>query len=187
MIKFSLKLAASLVLLLSSVAHAGLMTSDLTENDYATIGNLDWAWASSVNMSGHNLTNVLYNPTENFSPDLNVTWRYALDSELKEFVEAVIKKPNLYLSYFTNTDVNGNTSYKQALSFWNTELVTLDTSDIDNFKSGLINSELSIDYLSEWHFETFYVRDTAQVPEPSTIMIFAIALIALSLRKRAIK
>ena len=39
---------------------------------------------------------------------------------------------------------------------------------------------------SDWSDQMFYVR-SAKVPEPSTILIFAIALIALSLRKRAIK
>ncbi|MBA6253092.1 PEP-CTERM sorting domain-containing protein [Colwellia sp. MB3u-55] len=51
-----------------------------------------------------------------------------------------------------------------------------------------MNSNWTITPNIYWNYETFYVRNiadrpTAELPEPSILMIFAIALIALSMRK----
>jgi hypothetical protein len=184
MIKFSLKLAGFLALFLSSVVHAGLITSDLTEDNYVTIGELDWAWASSVNVRYDAvLDNTLYDP------DFHIGWRYATVSELALF------KSNsaLALSYFAYKDVvTGDTAYKHALSYWNSNIDELTLTrqffiptDIEDFTEGRVQSAI-LDSPTHYNDQTFYVR-SAQVPEPSTIMIFAIALIALSMRKRAVK
>jgi len=185
MIKYSLKLAAFFFLLLSSTAHAGLIT-DLTENDYITIGELDWAWASTVNVNDHNATgNILSAPGGDFG------WDYATTSQLNVFKSDL---PTA-LSLLKYEDANGVIAYKNALSYWNDTILELElgvlffgiNNDIDDFNDGFINSELTSDP-GQFDYLTFYVRDTpADVPEPSTILIFAIALIALSLRKRAIK
>lgn len=184
MIKLSLKLACFLALLLSSVAHAGLITS---EENHVNIGDLDWIWASSVNQQDFqfdpldaSLKNTIYGPSGG--------WRYAEENELIIFRNAIKLDSINYLKLFTNDDG----TYKHALTDWNSHLFALSldacffcsVTDADNFKAGLINSRIAGG--AESNFETFYVR-TAQVPEPSTIMIFAIALIALSMRKRAIK
>ncbi len=185
MIKFSLKLAGFLFLFLSSAAHAGLIT-DLTENDYITMGELDWAWASTVNVNVHNATgNILSVPGDDFG------WRYATIGELSVF-KSDLPTALALLKY---EDVNGVIAYKNALSYWNDVILELElgvlffgiNNDIDDFNDGFINSELTLDP-GEFDYLTFYVRNTpSDVPEPSTILIFAIALIALSLRKRAIK
>jgi hypothetical protein len=184
MIKFFFKLAAFLVLLLSSTAHAGLIT-DLTENDYITIDELDWAWASTVNVENHTATgNTLSGPGGDFG------WRYATIDELSLF-----KSDSTALSLLQYEDANGVIAYKNALSYWNDIILELKlgpvifgiNNDIDDFNDDFINSALTADP-GQFDYLTFYVRNTpSQVPEPTTIMIFAIALIALSLRKRAIK
>jgi len=184
MIKYSLKLAALLVLLLSSVAHAGLIT-DLTEDDYITIGELDWAWASTVNVGYHVATdNTLSGPGGDFG------WRNATILELNTFISN-----RSFALTLLQYDDNGVTAYKNALSYWNDEITVLDleapffgtNSDIVDFNLGHINSVVGADP-GQFDYLTFYVRNTpAQVPEPSTIMIFAIALIALSMRKRTVK
>jgi hypothetical protein len=184
MIKFSIKLAVFLAIFLSSVVHAGLITTDLTKDNYVTIGNLDWAWASSVNVKyDAALDNTLYDP------DFHDGWRYATIPEL-----ALFKFDSaLSLSYFAYTDaVTGEQAYKHALNYWNSNIEKLTLTrqffiptDIEDFIEGRVQSEI-LNTATSYNDQTFYVR-TAQVPEPSTIMIFAIALIALSMRKRAIK
>lgn len=171
MIKYYLKLATFFVLLLSSVAHAGLITSDLTEDNYITVGNLDWAWASPVNVPLV-LDNTLYAPT------FHTDWRYAVGNEL-------LILQSLTLEDFEVRDVNGNLLYiKQAVEYWNDISTHIDVSD---FNEKMRASAWTNDPQNEYNYETFYVRDVAQVPEPSTLLIFAIALIALSMKKRAIK
>jgi hypothetical protein len=185
MIKFSFKLATFLFLLLSSVAQAGLITS---ENNHVSIDGLDWIWASSVNEQGFvgmplrpGEVNIISGPSDG--------WRYAEEDELVNLRNAILLDSDFYLGLFTNDDG----TYKHALSDWNSHLTNLtlfggfgSISDLDNFKAGQINSRISANPDAEWQYETFYVRGTTQVPEPSTIMIFAIALIALTMRKRAI-
>jgi len=181
MIKFIHKFLVVLSFITAGVANAGLITTDLTEDNYVTIGELDWAWASSVNVSEWN-GNILKAPT------LHEGWRYAKPEELTLFIL------NRDITLFQYTDKDENVAYKHALSFWNTKIERLviksgfgsSSTDIDNFNNGHINSKVVADNNNKWYYETFYVRNT-QVPEPSTIMIFAIALIALSMRKRTAK
>ena len=170
MIKYSLKLATILFLFLSTVAHAGLITSDLSEDNYITVGDLDWAWASPVNVPSV-FENTLY------APSLHNGWRYAEANEL-------LILQSLTLADFEVRDVNGNILYiKQAVEYWNDISTHIDISD---FNAGMRASVWTTDAQTEYNYETFYVRNI-QVPEPSTLMIFAIALIALSMKKRAIK
>jgi len=190
MIKLISKFLVVLSFITASVANAGLITSDLTEDTYITYNDIDWTWASPVNVTTWG-TNTLYGPEQ------HAGWRYASLDELN------VLRYTLKLAAFTKKDANGNDTYIQSVSYWNDVFVSI-TEDIDpasslsvdNFNAGMISS--NPDYYSDGLFgdvnfwERFYVRDiadrvTAQVPEPSTIMIFAIALIALSLRKRAIK
>ena len=90
---------------------------------------------------------------------------------------------------FSYLNAANETVYKNSFIFWNTSLTDVTSVDVDAFNAGLIETYLvGDDNGSSWAYETFYVRDTpSDVPEPSTILIFAIALIALSLRKRIIQ
>jgi len=192
MIKYSLKLAAFFVLLLSSVAQAGLIDigggvivcdtyddpdevciiSDLIPDELIIIKDeYEWVWVSGVNSESY-FPNTLMNP--DFHGDQG--WRYATTT--KELAELA----TLELADFQD----GNKLLHTAL-YWNTWLMSVNS---DQLSKQQIASEW-VEYSPSnilWSYDTFYVRDIAsQVPEPSTIMIFAIALIALSLRKRAIK
>jgi hypothetical protein len=184
MIKFSFKLATFLVLLLSSVAHATLITTDLTEDNYVTIGDLDWTWASPVNAQW--ITNTIYTPDSIVGLGWDREgWRHATDDELSVFINT--RDITDFISYF---DASNEAVYKNSFVYWNTDTSIIKVEEVDEeaFINGHIETYLVGDNGgSSWAYETFYVRDVAQVPEPSTIMIFAIALIALSLRKRAIK
>jgi len=182
-IKFSFKLAAFFVLLISSVAHAGLIKSELTEANYVTIGDLDWTWASSENVSWTG--NTIYTPDSiiGLAGWDRAGWRHAEASELLAFIN------NRDITNFSYLNAANETVYKNSFIFWNTFLTDVTSVDVDAFNSGLIETYLVGDNgNSSWADETFYVRNTpSEVPEPSTLLIFAIALITLSLRKRAIK
>ncbi|GEM_PF-1670248 len=210
MIKFIQRFLIVLSFITVGAANATLITEDLTEDNYVTIGQLDWAWASVINTNGVAL-NEIYAPADVFDPALNVTWRYAEDDELSAFIALILDNTDHYLDLFTLKDEFGNTlkddqnrvQYKHAIPFWNSayeDVYSGSGGNVDNFKAGDIKSNVSIyqgvpgsfnpfaPVPTDWYFETFYVRNTqAQVPEPSTIMIFAIALIALSMRKRTAK
>jgi hypothetical protein len=180
MIKFSLKLSIFLFLVFSSVAQAGLIKADLTDNNYVTIGDLDWTWASPENSSW--VGNTIYTPLSIIGLDGwdREGWRHATDAELLAFIT------NRDISLFSY-EVGGEILYKNSFIYWNTTLTDVTSVDVDAFNAGQIHTYLVGDNAgSSWAEETFYVRGTTQVPEPSTIMIFAIALIALSMRKRAI-
>jgi len=207
MIKFIQRFLIVLSFITAGVANATLITEDLTEDNYVTIGQLDWAWASVINTNGVAL-NEIYGPTDVFDPALNVTWRYAQADELSAFIALILDNTDHYLDLFTLKDEFGNTlkddqnrvQYKHAIPFWNSayeDVYSGSGGNVDNFLAGKINSKVStfsgsfnpfVASPEDWYYETFYVRNTtAQVPEPSTIMIFAIALIALSMRKRTAK
>jgi hypothetical protein len=192
MIKFSIKLAGFLAIFLSSVAHAGLITKD----SYVTIDELDWAWASRVSVQYHN-GDKDNNDNELYAPTIHDGWDYATEEQLATFISNRNINDFISKDEYGNAvkDANGETVYIIAFSFWNSIYHELDLddpfgsiiTDVDHFMNGSIQSKDPKDVdSSDWSDQMFYVR-TAQVPEPSTIMIFAIALIALSMRKRAIK
>jgi hypothetical protein len=190
MIKFILKSIFSVVLLFSSASNAGIIESDLTDQHFITYNEIDWTWASPVNATSWG-NNTLY------GPEAHAGWRYATQDELN------ILRYTLTPSAFLKTDENGQDYYVQSVEYWNDVFTSITLSgDVDggvsitNFSDGFITSGFSYNgYYHDMGFEevdfweTFYVRDvadrvTTQVPEPSTLAIFAIALIALSLKKR---
>lgn len=191
MIKYSLKLAAFFFLLLSSVVHAGLVEyapgtgiiicdsyldiqeacikSDEIPDELTVIKDqFEWVWASGVNSEFY-LNNTLK------SPDFHAAegWRFATS------IDELAELATLQLEDFQNDD----DSLIHAALYWNTWLMSVNADQFVQRRSEWAESNTAL-----WTYETFYVRDIpSQVPEPSTILIFAIALIALSLRKRAIK
>lgn len=189
MIKFITTFLVVLSFFAVSVANATLITDDLSEDTYITHNNIDWTWASPVNQATWG-TNTLYGPS------LHTGWRYASLSELDYL------RNTLTLSAFTKQDAGGNDVYIHSVQYWNDIFLSItqtidpvSSPSIDNFRDGYISSDP--DYYSNFgsdvgHWDRFYVRDIANrpiatVPEPSTIMVFTIAVIALSIRKRAIK
>ncbi|MBA6355964.1 MULTISPECIES: PEP-CTERM sorting domain-containing protein [unclassified Colwellia] len=183
MIKFSLKFTTFIFLFLSNVAHSGLIKSELTQDNYVTIGGLDWTWASAENASW--ASNTIYTPDsiDSLNGWDRKGWRHAESSELLIFIN------NRDIADFSYLNASNELVYKNSFVFWNTAITEVSDIDVDGFNAGLIETYLVGDNnTSSWAYETFYVRNTpAQVPEPTTIMIFAIALIALSMRNRVIQ
>lgn len=211
MIKFAVKVLFSTCLIMSSIANASLITDSslLTSDHYVTYSDenvtIDFAWASPINVEywgepGELGTNRLYAPT------LHQGWSYASQEDIN------ILLANFTLADFTIGEGDDRT-FINAVQFWNTifddvvlrldldnnpdngyELV--DWQNLENLENGLVRSEWTASGVNgqgvggTYYYETFYVRKivnnapSTPVPEPSTLMIFAIALIALSLKTR---
>lgn len=159
-------------------SNAGIIETDLTENDYYTSHQLDWAWASSFNV---NFYHDLFPGTEinEFKlPTFHDGWRFATDDELLILINEIT------VTKFIRDD----NSLIQAAGYWNTFIQGVDVTD---FEDGYVASEwvAGSTNLTEsgFKFETFYVRDVEEVPEPSTLLIFIMAIVLFnsSIRKKA--
>lgn len=185
------------VLFSSFVVNATL----IKDTHYITVdhgnGNLvDWAWASSTSVEFIYLTEIeLINGVEteisvldnHFSaPDTITGWRVASTDEFNYFLN------NIFLSDFTKTSGD----YITAHNFWNTNDIGVDSIDFSNrditsswVKDSTLDYNQGLEPDMHW-FDTFYARthvDTQPVPEPSTLMIFALGLIALASKKKLSK
>ena len=106
-------------------ARAGLILTDLTEDNYITHENLQWAWASPVNSEYFNNQNRLY------APDLHAGWRFATDEELN------VLKFELTLADFTRPDG----TYIHAVEYWNSDYDNVsDWNNVNNFINDLVAS-----------------------------------------------
>ena len=173
MIKFTKKFYLLIFFFLVGTAQASIITTDLTSDDYVSYKGLDWAWASPVNAETFG-TNVLK------LPGFHVGWRFATANELN------ILKSDLGLAAFTKTNSQQQNTYIQAVEYWNTEFVNISESLTAEFPLTTMdfgNGEVWSDWSAPSSYDTFYVRETP-VPEPTTLMIFSMALIALALRKK---
>jgi len=195
--KFAVILIFIMSFFFSNTSNAALITNSslLTSEHYVTyvdVGvTIDFAWASSVNVEywgdpDLDTSNRLY------APDLHQGWGYASASDLDILLN------NFDLDDFINTDG----TYIQAVSFWNTVfddiVLRLNIGGVDMVFDGNLSDYTDGKVSSSWvstgvdgssiqggGHETFYVRRTiTSVPEPSTLMIFALGLIALASRKR---
>ncbi|WP_206485137.1 PEP-CTERM sorting domain-containing protein [Thalassotalea sp. G2M2-11] len=214
MIKFAAKVFLGISLLFSIITHASLITdtSLLTSDHYVTYSDenvsIDFAWVSPINVEFWG-DPTLESTNQLFTPSLHDGWQFASDFDLN------ILTTNFTLADFTIGEGDERT-FIHAVQFWNTVfddvVLKLDTdnnlengyeiidwSNVKNFQDGLISSEWASSGVNgknssgTSYYETFYVRKTyfqqsaVSVPEPTTLMIFALALIALSLRSRLVK
>ena len=204
MFKFAIKvlLIISLLPLFSTQATLITDTSQLTDDHYVTYEGIDFAWVSPVNVEFWPGTNILY------APDLHDGWDFATSEELALF------RSNFSLSDFRFEISPGIYRYKHAVQFWNSFFTDVRIcSDVDdsceeqnvqNLIDGEIRSSWTTDSnieilpglfftidaidMESAHFETIYIRRNAQpVPEPATLLIFALGIFALALRVRITK
>lgn len=193
MIKFTQKCLFIFVLLFLNPVQAGLITSDLTEDNYIVIDDLQWAWASPINVEIWG-NNTLY------APELHNGWGYATPAQL-ELLKAAIRADladNVF-ELFTRSNSNG-TFFVHAFEYWNSFYSSV--NETDDVTAEIVRSvwaendplapdSASLAYMLMEQADTFYVRVNAQqgggsvdVPEPTTLLIFGFGLIALSLRNK---
>jgi len=193
---FKIFLKFSLLMCFSVSVQAGLIKSedlpasnpvvftDYTAYDnYITYQDIDWAWASMIGTESAGLK----------LPDFHDGWDYVNAGEF-----AILQ--SLSLDYFTKKDAggniqfdaNGNTLYIHAAEYWNDTFQNVTEYDnLNDLLSGSISWDAFVGSQPTGAMgqDTFYVRRTPTnnanpVPEPSTLAIFAIALIALARKAR---
>lgn len=208
MIKLLLKSCFFIALLLSSVAQATpITTQPAVENDtqagsYITYNGVDIAWASNVNSERWYLSLDGYNTL--LAPTIYTGWDFAT-TEQWDMITAL--SGSELLALFTR---ESDGSYIQAFEYWNTFYEA--DNNASNVLNGKIASNWSwsvptnedtdnlndaqkiaqieaIDFISTSFYDTFYFRTTqtnnsTPVPEPSTLMIFALGIIALASKKK---
>ncbi|AAZ27077.1 PEP-CTERM sorting domain-containing protein [Colwellia psychrerythraea] len=157
---------------------------DASYQAFITFDDKDWAWVSPVNTQFDGclqevdnpedyLTTVLDNSdcaNQLLAPEYREGWRFATSTELDTVFNI------LTLNSFYDFD---KSMFIQATEYWNTNYII---GDHLNFQANLISGEWS----SNKSFETFYIRDheADAIPEPSTLIIFALGLFTLVNRKK---
>lgn len=175
MIKFLLTFLVSLIFIATN-AYSSLITGDLAQNTYVEYGGYDWTWASPVNVQyfdGENPDTLEWDTNELFGPaDLDrIGWMYIQGSELESLFST------LPLHLFQSNDGIIN-----SVAYWNSVFTHVDENNF-GLKSSLWVGQNSLNMFKQ--YETFYVRaSVTEVPEPTTLLIFALGLLGLGLRKR---
>jgi len=201
MFKFAIKLLAFGFFLSSSTVNASLITNlsdveldnknyanavdhltmDLLNIHFINYGDWDFVWASPINTADYYGQNTLHNP------EIQKNWMFAEESDEAFYILHNV----LTIEHFTGTDSSGSTYYIHAAEYFNSNFSYVDVDDFGMKRSQHVAEDDIFKAFKE-QYETFYVRSvadrpTAEVPEPATLMIFAVALIALSMRTRLAK
>lgn len=175
MIKSTLTFLFAILLFASNSANAGFITSDLAEDTYISYGGYDWTWAAPVNTTnfeGLNPTNNEWVMNVFEDPSAHSGWMFIEGAELEQLFS------ELTLAHFQN-----NGEIIQSVAYWNSHFTHVDIFDFDN-KSGVKSPDGSVFN----YFDTFYVRaSVANVPEPTTLLIFGAGLLGLGIRKKMMK
>jgi len=189
-------------------------TSSLAQNSYVTYGGYDWTWASTFNVQfyfcdpksddntinyddylstvysgnacantfSNQLMSVGYHQGWSFFEDLLPNSGTTLSVYLESFLTA---NKTSVLDLFTDT--NGNKI--QSFGYWNTSINTTSAFNAAFVSDWRTKTRAAVSPFTDpsAFANTIYVRKTQTsnpVPEPATILIFAIALLALSVRSR---
>ncbi|MBL4822841.1 MAG: PEP-CTERM sorting domain-containing protein [Colwellia sp.] len=206
MIKLFIKVNIVLCFLIASFAHATLITTplvaetDTTQGNYITYQGIDIAWASNVNSERWYLSLAEYNTL--LEPSTHTGWGFATTGQW-DIITAL--SGSELLALFTR---ESDGTLIQAFEYWNT-VYDGDSNTTDVLSGSSISSDWSwsvpaledtnnltdaqktdqhneIVSIGASAYDTFYFRKTVTtpVPEPSTLMIFVLGIIALVSKKR---
>ena len=146
----------------AGTANADLITDPLPANTYITFNDLDWAWASS-------LCTVWWPGPGNRlkEPEFHEGWRYATPEEWanRPSAEDFLAIPG------------DPTSVIHAVPYWNTR--STEPNYYDALR-GFVTSTHRVE--ATW--ETWYVRDSGTIPEPSTPILLAAVVACLACLRR---
>ena len=210
MIKLFIKLFFVFSLVLSFASQATLITAintdEISADNYIVYeyNNIlyDVAWASKVNSQRWYFDNT-FNTL--FAPTIQSGWEYATLNGTNNLDIFSGLSGTEILALFTDS----NNNLIQAFEYWNSEFSsTTETSDIlaprirsewiiswDQYKNDYPTlADMYINNIPGASYDTFYIRPSlangngsTPVPEPSTLMTFALGLIALACKKRLFK
>jgi len=199
MIKLFIKLSLALSLLFAGVSQATILplnVNDLTTDDYIVYNHdgvdYDIVWASKVNSERYYDLGVGVNTL--FAASYRESWSFTTPTQLLWLKE--LTSNGELSSLLTREDG----SYIHGFQYWNSLYIAPDNTrnidsaligsewvwnvkDDDTYEEGTMNQALEILNRDGSNADTFYIRAT-KVPEPSTLMIFALGLIALASKKR---
>ncbi|GAW94424.1 MULTISPECIES: hypothetical protein [Colwellia] len=209
--KFAVMVISIITLVFSNISQATILplnVNDLTADDYIVYnyGGVDYdiVWASKVN-SEIWYTDKTYNFNTLFAPSFyeNSGWGYAGEDGIPDLltifsgllgseVESLFLLNNSYVHAFSHWNsvfdevINNNDILnKDIRSTWSWFAPDSDLTDISEKKL----QHKNIMSTSGATYDTFYVRKTLTfipapkpIPEPLTITLFAIALIALQIK-----
>jgi len=189
----------SCLLVCSSNLSATIITTELSDDAYITYNGLDWAWAAPVSIQFNNCDDIVLNQ-ENYLTTLYTESSPTCENQLLAAAfhpgwgffdgtrqELLLAMPDLSLF----DDNNGG--YKNAFEYWNTTYSFANFGGINayNITVGRVVSDWTTDAWranndNNFYYNVLYVRGTQPqpVPEPSTLLIFALGLIALASRKK---
>lgn len=159
--KARLRLATVAVVLTVGIsgASAALTVGPLPDTAYITIGGLDWAWASPVNVQFHGSNELM-------PPEFQEGWRFATDAEMASLPS---------LADFTRPDG----SLIKAPEYWNTYYTHVDPTD---YAGGYVASQWGSGPYDE--YDTVYVRDVSVIPAPGALALVGAGLLSLVARRR---
>ncbi|WP_372658453.1 PEP-CTERM sorting domain-containing protein [Hydrogenophaga sp.] len=148
-------LSAIISLGFAGTAAAGPVLTDLTANDYITVGALDWAWAAPVTSEYWYGSNTLYQAS------LHAGWREATDAEWAA-------KP-------VYTDFGG----KCAAQYWNSSFTHCDFGD--SLSQHWLPASAGANLADLWYVRDVV---SSNVPEPGTLALFGLAFAAAAVARK---
>jgi len=207
MLRFTFYLFIAVFLFFSTQSNATIISSDdyiQYDSDGDGVANFDIIWASSFAFQFYGCTATISN-RENYYADV-------YGSAAGEDIECAnqLLAPEFVMNgwmfaeqvsgidigdistLFASGEFENNGVYINGFSYWNTDADAI--VSVNPFNLNVISDWRSLNPFGNpfgFNFDqrlfsnVFYVRESLPVPEPSTLIVFVLGIIGLSMRKKA--